>query len=66
MAKLEQIQRLLYIAELLKTKPDGITYEETKNFLKKKFEEKGFELKFKKKEYWNLVIENNQNFCLWF
>lgn len=40
MAKLEQIQRLLYIAELLKTKPDGITYEETKNFLEKKFEEK--------------------------
>ena len=36
MAKLEQIQRLLYIAELLKNKPNGITYEETKNFLEKK------------------------------
>ena len=42
------------------------SYIEVKNFLEKKFEEKGFELKFKKKEYWNLVIENNQNFCLWF
>ena len=51
MAKLEQIQRLLYIAELLKTKPDGITYEETKNFLEKKFEEKGFELKFSEKTF---------------
>ena len=36
MAKLEQIQRLLYIAELLKSKPNGITFEETKDFLEKK------------------------------
>ena len=51
MAKLEQIQRLLYIAELLKNKPNGITYEETKNFLEKKFDEKGFELKFSEKTF---------------
>lgn len=29
MAKLEQIPRLLYIAELLTSKPNGITYAET-------------------------------------
>ena len=60
MAKLEQIQRLLYIAELLKNKPNGITYEETKNFLEKKFEEKGFELKFSEKTFKrdrNLIAE---------
>lgn len=60
MAKLEQIQRLLYIAELLKSKPIGITYEETKNFLEKKFEEKGFELKFSEKTFKrdrNLIAE---------
>lgn len=51
MAKLEQIQRLLYIAELLKSKPNGITFEETKDFLEKKFEEKGFELKFSEKTF---------------
>lgn len=60
MAKLEQIQRLLYIAELLKTKPNGITYEETKKFLEEKFEEKGFELKFSEKTFKrdrNLIAE---------
>ena len=51
MAKLEQIQRLLYIAELLKSKPNGITYEETKVFLEEKFQEKGFELKFSEKTF---------------
>ena len=40
MAKLEQIQRLLYIVELLKSKPNGITYEETKGFLEEKFQER--------------------------
>lgn len=60
MAKLEQIQRLLYIAELLKSKPNGITFEETKDFLEKKFEEKGFELKFSEKTFKrdrNLIAE---------
>lgn len=60
MAKLEQIQRLLYIAEQLKSKPNGITYEETKKFLEKKFEEKGFELKFSEKTFnrdRNLIAE---------
>ena len=60
MAKLEQIQRLLYIAELLKSKPNGITYEETKNFLEEKFEEKAFELKFSEKTFKrdrNLIAE---------
>ena len=51
MAKLEQIQRLLYIAELLKSKPNGITYEEAKGFLEEKFQEKGFELKFSEKTF---------------
>ena len=51
MAKLEQIHRLLYIAELLKSKPNGITYEETKDFLEDKFQEKGFELKFSEKTF---------------
>ena len=51
MAKLEQIHRLLYITELLKSKPNGITYEETKGFLEEKFQEKGFELKFSKKTF---------------
>ena len=60
MAKLEQIQRLLYIAEQLKSKPNGITYEETKKFLEKKFEEKGCELKFSEKTFnrdRNLIAE---------
>ena len=60
MAKLEQNQRLLYIAELLKSKPNGITFEETKDFLEKKFEEKGFELKFSEKTFKrdrNLIAE---------
>ena len=60
MAKLEQIQRLLYIAELLKSKHNGITFEETKDFLEKKFEEKGFELKFSEKTFKrdrNLIAE---------
>ena len=60
MAKLEQIQRLFYIAELLKSKPNGITYEETKNFLEEKFEEKAFELKFSEKTFKrdrNLIAE---------
>lgn len=51
MAKLEQIHRLLYIAELLKSKSNGITYEETKEFLGEKFQEKGFELKFSEKTF---------------
>ncbi|MCW3168745.1 hypothetical protein OMO38_09450 [Chryseobacterium sp. 09-1422] len=51
MAKLKQIQRLLYIAELLTSKPKGITYAETKGFLETKFEEKGFELKFSGKNF---------------
>jgi hypothetical protein len=60
MAKLEQIHRLLYIAELLKNKPNGITYEETKGFLEEKFQEKGFELKFSEKTFKrdrNLIAE---------
>ncbi|OWK97014.1 WYL domain-containing protein [Kaistella haifensis DSM 19056] len=60
MAKLEQIHRLLYIAELLKSKPNGITYEETKGFLEEKFQEKGFELKFSEKTFKrdrNLIAE---------
>ncbi len=40
MAKIEQIYRLLYIAELLKNKKQGISYEETKIFLEDKFREK--------------------------
>lgn len=51
MAKLEQIHRLLYIAGLLKTKPNGITYQETKFFLENKFHKKGFELKFSEKTF---------------
>ena len=51
MAKLKQIQRLLYIVELLRNKPNGITFEETKDFLEKRFEEKGFELKFSEKTF---------------
>jgi len=60
MAKLEQIHRLLYIAELLKSRPNGITYEATKDFLEEKFEEKGFELKFSEKTFKrdrNLIAE---------
>ncbi len=60
MAKLEQIQRLLSIVELLRNKPNGITFEETKDFLGKRFEEKGFELKFSEKTFKrdrNLIAE---------
>lgn len=51
MAKREQIYRLMLIAELLKSKPNGITYDETKNFLEEKFRDKGWisELKFGEK-----------------
>ena len=51
MAKLEQIHRLMLVAEFLKGKPKGITYQETKNYLERKFEEKGFELKFSEKTF---------------
>lgn len=51
MAKLEQIQRLLFIAEFLKSKPNGITYEETKNYLEKRFTTKGYQLKFSEKTF---------------
>ncbi len=51
MAKLEQIHRLMLVAEFLKGKPSGITYQETKNYLERKFEEKGFELKFSEKTF---------------
>jgi len=60
MAKLEQIHRLLYITELLKNKPNGITYEETKDFLEEKFEEKGFELKFSEKTFKRDRILNSE------
>ncbi|ADQ81626.1 WYL domain-containing protein [Riemerella anatipestifer] len=51
MAKIEQIYRLLYIAELLKNKKQGISYEETKIFLEDKFREKGLDLKFSEKTF---------------
>ena len=51
MAKTEQIHRLLYIAELLRSKRNGITYEETRDFLQVKFDEKDFELKFSEKTF---------------
>ena len=52
MAKLEQIQRLLYIAELLKSKPNGITYEEAK----------GLNKDYKKAaEYYALAVEQGEN-----
>ncbi len=47
MAKREQFLRLMYLAELFKRKPKGITYEETKNYLERKFEEKGLLENFK-------------------
>lgn len=53
MAKREQILRVMLIAELLKRKPKGITYQETKNYLETKFEEKSLlsELKFSEKTF---------------
>lgn len=51
MAKLEQIHRLMLIAEFLKGKPNGITYEETKNFLERKFQAKDLQLKFSEKTF---------------
>jgi hypothetical protein len=53
MAKHEQILRLMLTAELLKRKPKGITYQETKDYLERKFEEKDMlkELKFSEKTF---------------
>ena len=51
MAKTEQILRLMLIAEFLKGKPNGITYEETKNFLERKFQAKDLQLKFSEKTF---------------
>lgn len=53
MAKREQILRIMLIAELLKRKPKGITYQEAKNYLETKFEEKDLlsELKFSEKTF---------------
>lgn len=47
MAKREQFLRLMFLAEFFKRKPKGITYEETKNYLERKFEEKGLLENFK-------------------
>ena len=47
MAKREQFLRLMYLAELFKRKPKGITYEEITNYLERKFEEKGLLENFK-------------------
>ena len=47
MAKREQFLRLMFLAELFKRKPKGVTYEETKNYLERKFEEKGLLENFK-------------------
>ena len=47
MAKREQFLRLMHLAELFKRKPKGVTYEETKNYLERKFEEKGLLENFK-------------------
>lgn len=53
MAKREQIYRLMLIAELLKRKPKGITYQEAKEYLEEKFHEKDWisELKFGEKTF---------------
>lgn len=53
MAKREQIYRLMLIAELLKRKPKGITYEETRVFLEEKFQDRGWisDLKFGEKTF---------------
>lgn len=47
MAKREQFLRLMFLAELFKRKPNGITYEEITTYLERKFEEKGLLENFK-------------------
>lgn len=51
MAKLEQIYRLMLLAELFKTKKNGVTYDEAKSYLEKRFGEKEYELKFSEKTF---------------
>lgn len=51
MAKLEQIYRLMLLAELFKTKKNGVTYNEAKSYLEKRFGEKEYELKFSEKTF---------------
>ena len=47
MAKREQFFRLMFLAELFKKKPKGITYEEANQYLERKFEEKDLLENFK-------------------
>ena len=47
MAKREQFLRLMFLAELFKRKPKGITYEDANQYLERKFEEKGLLENFK-------------------
>ena len=51
MAKHEQILRLMLIAELLKRKPKGITYQETNDYLERAFFEKKLDLQFSEKTF---------------
>ena len=47
MAKREQFLRLMFLAEIFKRKPHGFTYEEAKNELERKFDEKDLLQNFK-------------------
>lgn len=51
MANTHQLFRLLYIAELLIIKTQGVSYEETKKFLAEKFDERGIKLNFSEKTF---------------
>ena len=51
MAQREQIYRLMLLAELLKRKQKGVSYDEAYDYLDRKFRDKGFDLKFSEKTF---------------
>ena len=64
MAQREQIYRLMLLAELLKRKQKGVTYDEAYDYLDRKFRDKGFDLKFSEKTFKRKAIEAMMAFQL--